>query len=332
MNRRLRVRAIAAALDMVLLALAALALSACAASAPAAETETMNRPVLGDTRTRSRDGMTMVYVPAGQFEMGSSDADLAAAMQACAQASGEEQNCQRDRYLDEQPAHPVTLDAFWIDKTEVTNAQFSEFLNDQGNQAEEGISWLEPAAGHREVEYGQIEEIGGVFRPREGYANYPVVEVSWYGASAYCSWVGGRLPTEAEWEYAARGLDATIYPWGDDFDQGAANYSETGFFGGGETRWMPVGSFPEGASWCGALDMAGNVWEWVSDWWSADYYGRSPGENPPGPESGDIRVGRGGSWYDDPWHVRSAFRKGLSPSSYRIHWIGIRCALPAPSP
>jgi formylglycine-generating enzyme required for sulfatase activity len=107
---------------------------------------------------------------------------------------------------------------------------------------------------------GRFEEVDGVFRPREGYENYPVVEVSRYGASVYCSWFGARLPTEAEWEHAAPGPDATVYPLGDKFDQNALNYSETGFFGGREVRWMRVGSFPEGAGRCGALDKAGSVW------------------------------------------------------------------------
>lgn len=259
-----------------------------------------------DTRLRPADGMTMVWVPGGEFRMG------------------------RTWSLKDR-THTVELDAFWIDRTEVTNAQFSEFLNDQGNRVEDGINWLEPAAGHRGIEYGQIQEIGGIFRPREGYEDYPVVEVSWYGASAYCSWAGGRLPTEAEWEYAARGPRAAVYPWGHEFNQDALNYNETGFSGGGQVHWMPAGSFPAGASWCGALDMAGNVWEWVSDWWSEDYYRHSPTHDPQGPESGEFRIGRGGSWYDDPWHVRSAYRKGLSASSARIHWIGIRCVVPAPS-
>ena len=366
MKTRYRVRTVVAGLSIGAVAIITLALAACAASGttgdvaaddavpssrnqvqiqpphtttpseirplPAFETGTTGNPVTIDMQTRSRDGMNMVYVPAGEFQMGSSNADLDAAMEACARASGTERQCERDRYLHEQPVHTVTLDAFWIDQTEVTNAQFSEFLNDQGNQIEEGISWLEPRAGHRGIEYGQIKEGNGIFRPREGYEDYPVVEVSWYGASAYCSWAGGRLPTEAEWEYAARGPESAVYPWGDVFNQYALNYNDTGFFGGGQVHWMPAGSFPAGASWCGALDMAGNVWEWVSDWWSEDYYGRSPGHNPQGPDSGEFRLGRGGSWYDDPWHVRSAYRKGLSASSARIHWIGMRCVMPAPSP
>jgi formylglycine-generating enzyme required for sulfatase activity len=296
-----------------------------------------SEPELVDTKTRIRDGMLMVYVPADQFEMGSRDAHLDGAMQACAEIYGQGEDCQREDYKQEQPAHTVALDAFWIDRTEVTNAMFTAFLNEQGNQVEEGVSWLEPGAGHRGRVYGHIEENDGLFRVRASYKDYPVIEVSWYGAAAYCSWAGGRLPTEAEWEYAARGPQARVYPWGNTFDGGRANYCDVNCsydwrdtnFDDGLAQWGPVGSYPGGASWCWALDMAGNVLEWVNDWWSEGYYARSPAENPQGPNAGTVRIGRGGSWFDPPWHTRASFRKGLSPSSYRMHWIGFRCVVPA---
>ena len=264
----------------------------------------------GDTQTRIRDGMVMVYVPAGQFKMGSSQ---------------------------EQPVHTVALDAFWADQTEVTNAQFSTFLNEQGNQVEEGVRWLEPGAGRWGIVYGHLEENDGVFHPRTGYEDYPVIEVSWYGAAAYCAWTGARLPTEAEWEYAARGPQAWIYPWGNTFDGLRVNYCDASClqdwrdtdFDDRFAQWAPVGSYPGATSWCGALDMAGNVWEWVSDWWSEDYYARSPTENPQGPDSGTIRVARGGSWFDESWQVSASYRAGLTPSSYRMHWVGFRCVVPA---
>jgi len=264
----------------------------------------------GEAQTRSRDGMTMVYVPAGTFEMGSDQ---------------------------EGPLHTVSLDAFWLDQTEVTNTMFTAFLNERGNQIEEGVSWLEPGAGHRGIVYGHIEEQDGVFHPQSGYENYPVIEVSWYGAAAYCSWVGGRLPTEAEWEYAARGPQAWVYPWGNTFDGARTNYCDENCsykwrdvdFNDGYAQWAPVGSYPRGASWCGALDMAGNVWEWVSDWWSEDYYSHSPTDNPQGPDSGTLRIARGGSWFDESQSLNASYRKGLTPSSYRIHWVGVRCVVPA---
>ncbi len=290
-----------------------------------------------DTQTRIRDEMVMVYVPAGQLEMGSSDAQLGEAMHACIEVYGEGEDCQQNVCAQARPVHTVALDAFWIDQTEVTNAMFTAFLNEQGNQVEEGVSWLEPGAGHRGIVYGHIEENDGVFRPQSGYEDYPVIEVSWYGAAAYCSWAGGRLPTEAEWEYAARGPQARVYPWGNTFDGERANYCDASCsydwrdngFDDGFAQWAPVGSYPGGASWCGALDMAGNVWEWVSDWWSDDYYRHSPTNNPQGPDSGTLRISRGGSWFDESWRVSASCRKGLTPSSHRIHWVGFRCVVTA---
>jgi formylglycine-generating enzyme required for sulfatase activity len=267
------------------------------------------------TRIHPRDGMTLVYVPAGQFEMGSNEDEWA------------------------RPVHRVALDAFWIDQIEVTNAMFSAFLNEQGNQVEQGVSWLEAGAGHRGIGYGHISANDGVFLPQAGYEDYPVIEVSWYGAAAYCSWAGRRLPTEAEWEYAARGPQARDYPWGDTFDGRRANYCDVNctydwretIFDDGSAQWTSVGSYPDGASWCGALDMAGNVWEWVSDWWSEDYYAQSPMDNPQGPDSGTLHIARGGSWFDEGRVARAFRRKGLTPSSYRMHWVGFRCAVPAKS-
>lgn len=295
----------------------------------------------------------MVHVPAGQFEMGLSDAQVDQVLRACDEANGD---CDRESFKDEQPAHTVALDAFWIDQTEVTNKQFAAFLNDQGNQSEEVTSaqfaewlvdhssyssiydqvegevyWLEPG------QYGLIEQVGGEFQPKSGYADYPVIEVSWHGAAAYCEWVGRRLPTEAEWEYAARGPDSRLYTWGDTFDGSRANYCDASCperwrdtaYDDGYARWGPVGSYSEGASWCGALDMAGNVWEWVGDWHSADYYARSPLENPQGPATAgpyNCRVRRGGSWFDGSWQMRSTSRRGEFPSSLRVHWVGFRCA------
>jgi formylglycine-generating enzyme required for sulfatase activity len=300
--------------------------------------ESADIPDLGTIQIREIDGMEMVYIPIGSFKMGSSNKQLDEAMQECRKMYGGDKYCQRRQYNHELPQHEVLVDAFWIDKTEVSNAQFCKFLNAKGNQSEAGIAWLEPGAGHRGVVYGYIDEINGMFTPKTGYENYPVIEVSWYGAAAYSKWVGGRLPTEAEWEYAARGPASSIYPWGNEFNGRNVNYRDSSFtfdnqgkdtaFNDGYTRWAPVGSFPNGASWCGALDMVGNVHEWVGDWWAQDYYAISPAKNPQGPNIGTLKIGRGGSWYDPNWHVRTAYRKGLSPSSVRMHWIGFRCVIP----
>jgi formylglycine-generating enzyme required for sulfatase activity len=282
---------------------------------PTPSPEPTQAPERFDTRTRISDGMVMVYVPAGQFEMGSNEDQRA------------------------KPVHSVALDAFWIDQSEVTNAMFAAFLNERGNQVEEGVSWLEPGAGHRGIIYGHIEEHEGVFRPESGYEDYPVIEVSWYGAAAYCEWVGARLPSEAEWEYAARGPQALAYPWGNTFDGSLANYCDANCtydwrdmdFDDGYAQWAPVGSYTQGASWCNALDMAGNVWEWVNDWWSEDYYAHSPMDNPQGPDSGTLHVARGGSWFDEGSLAPLSRRAGLTPSSYRMHWVGLRCVEPARS-
>jgi len=262
----------------------------------------------GITGTRSADGMVMVHVPGGTFQMGSDASDTGA-------------------YEDEFPQHSVTLDEFWIDQTEVTNAQFAAFLNEQGNQTEGGATWLE-----LESVDCLIEQIDGEYRSKSGYADHPVIEVSWYGAVAYCAWAEARLPTEAEWEYAARGLQGFIYPWGDDFECSRGNFDDETEIDdyvvpGGEgcdgyERTAPVGSFPGGASWCNALDMAGNVHEWVADW-----YGGYPSEaqtNPVGPTAGDRKVLRGGGWYYDQRYVRAANRKYYAPNGRYGH-VGFRC-------
>ncbi|MFL7791202.1 MAG: formylglycine-generating enzyme family protein [Anaerolineae bacterium] len=264
-------------------------------------------PSLGDTRTRPADGMVLVYVPAGEFKMGSMD------------------------YRDEYPVHTVVLDMYWIDETEVTNAQFAAFLNAQGNQAEGGVAWLDT----RDSDC-LIEQSGDGYWPKGGYADHPVVEVSWYGAAAYCRWAGGRLPTEAEWEFAARGMRGDVYPWGNDFECSRGNFDDetkldSYVVPGGEgcdgyDRTAPVGSFPSGKSWVGALDLSGNVWEWVADWYSEDYYVNSPSEDPEGPSSGESRVLRGGAWFYNPSDARASNRFDFTPDvSY--NFLGFRCAM-----
>jgi formylglycine-generating enzyme required for sulfatase activity len=281
--------------------------------------------------------MVMVYVPGGTFQMGSTDAEIDAAFEQCEQEYGSGQ-CSKDWFERESPQHTVTLDAFWIDKTEVTNAQFAAFLNEQGNQTEGGVTWLE-----LESAYCLIEQVSGEYQPKSGYDDHPVIEVSWYGADAYCKWAGGRLPTEAEWEYAARGPGGSVYPWGNEFDCSRGNFDDETQIDdyvvpGGEgcdgyERTAPVGSFKDGASWCEALDMAGNVWEWVADWYDGDYYTDSPARNPQGPDSGDDRVLRGGSWGRVSYDVRSAYRYYRRPD-VRRDFVGLRCvgASTSPSP
>jgi formylglycine-generating enzyme required for sulfatase activity len=242
-------------------------------------------PHLGDSWARPADKMVLVYVPGGKFEMGSTDGDP-----------------------DEQPVHTVALDGFWVDQTEVTNAQFVAFLNARGNQEEGGVAWLD-----LQDDDCLIERAGGEFRPKRGYADHPVIEVSWYGAAAYCEWVGSRLPTEAEWEYAARVFDCL-----------RGNFREGSPCRDGYVKTAPVGSFPAGASWCDALDMAGNVWEWVADWYGYGDYSSGPQVSPTGPSSGQYRVQRGGSFHFVLHTARGANRNSHRPV-YTDYNGGFRC-------
>jgi formylglycine-generating enzyme required for sulfatase activity len=239
----------------------------------------------------------MVYVPAGDFLMGSQQDDPG-------------------MDVDELPQHSVYLDPFWIDQVEVTNAMFVEFLNEMGNQLEGRLPWLD--AVDEDV---QIFQVDGIWKPLNSLQDYPVVEVTWFGASAYCHWAGKRLPTEAEWEKAARGAQARTYPWGEDIDCQHANYANCG-----RQKAVPVGSLPEGVSPYGALEMAANLWEWVSDWYAPDYYANSPVDNPVGPENGQFRVLRGGSFGHDWKHARSANRRNNAPTNSQ-HDYGFRCAM-----
>jgi formylglycine-generating enzyme required for sulfatase activity/predicted Ser/Thr protein kinase len=238
------------------------------------------------------DNSVLVHVPAGNFYMGSRDSDDA-------NADG-----------DEKPMHPVYLDEFWIDQYEVTNADFAQFVEATGYQTdaekeEHSKNWRDAA---------------------EGKDNHPVVYVSWNDAVAYCEWLGKRLPTEAEWEKAARGTDGRIWPWGNDWDEDKVNSKDAG-----PGRTKAVGSYPDGASPYGCMDMAGNAWEWAADRYQGDYYQAAPGNNPQGPDQGVSRVVRGGSW---------ALPQGLTRCTGRfefIPWVrrddlGFRCANSSPSP
>ena len=167
----------------------------------------------------------------------------------------------------------------------------------------------------------------------EAQGDHPVMQVSWDDAGAYCAWAGGRLPTEAEWEYAARGPDAHTFPWGDGFDATRLNYCDRNCFlewadGQGDDGFVltaPVSSFPDGASWMGAVDMAGNVWEWTADWYDPEYYDIAPSSDPRGPGSGVQRVVRGGGWDDTFDFARSANRHVYAPDRPQ-NYLGFRCA------
>ena len=207
----------------------------------------------------------------------------------------------KDEEGDCSPAHKVYLDSFYIDKYEVTNARYLEFCTQTDRKLPEF--------------WGMAE-----FHSGPDFANYPVVGITWNDAKAYAEWAGKRLPTEAEWEYAARGgLKGMNYPNGDEVDSTRANYSVEGIMRG----TVPVSSYlPNGY---GLYNMAGNVWEWVSDYYDGDYYENSPYKNPQGSEDGKFRVIRGGGWHSGPYCNRVYYRKAL-PSNWVDFAVGFRCA------
>ncbi len=198
-------------------------------------------------------------------------------------------------YTDEMPEHLVTLEGYWIYKYEVTNVQYQACI--KAGRCKGG-----------EYEYDFNDDSPGS------------LAANWNQAVVYCKWAGGQLPTEAEWEKAARGTDGRTYPWGETIPN-----HDLAQFGGG-TIMVPVGSFPEGASPYGALDMAGNVWEWVADWYDENYYETSPSENPEGPDSGEFRVLRGGSWTNYGSDLRVTFRYGYLPDEKDTSF-GFRCRI-----
>lgn len=242
------------------------------------------------------DGMELSCVPAGEFKMGSTESD---------------HNAESDEF----PQHTVYLDAFWIDHTEVTNAMFVQFLNEMGNQSEGGADWLD--ARDKPV---RLVKSGSEWQPVSGYGEHPVMNVTWYGAQAYCRWAGRRLPSEAEWEKAARGTDGRTYPWGEKLD--CTGGCAGGNFFGYPSNTKQVGAFPNGASPYGALDMAGNISEWVADWFEV-YPGGDPGASELFGQ--EHRVSRGGSHAQTVDRVRSAMRSGLNPVE-SISFRGFRCA------
>ncbi len=198
---------------------------------------------------------------------------------------------------DQTPKHRVYLDTFSIDQYETTNVLYKRFMDATGRAA--------PA-------YWSDSNFNG--------SSQPVVGVSWDDADAYCKWAGKRLPTEAEWEKAARGTDGRDYPWGNQWESFRANSLESK-----PGKPTPVGSYPEGVSPYGAHDMAGNASEWVADWYDENYYKTSPARNPQGPGSGEERGLHRGSWIDRLIGLRAAYRQSAPPDN-RDDWIGFRCA------
>ena len=257
----------------------------------------------GTTPPQSDPYENMELIRAGEFRMGSNE------------------------HGTEKPIHSVYVDAFYMDKYEVTNAEYAEFLNAKGKHADAGQAWL--AVGHQ---HARIEYVNRTYRSKAGYEKHPVVMVSWYGAMAYAEWVGKRLPTEAEWEKAARGgLSGLKYPWGDGIDSSNANYwphvNDT----------TVVGKYA--ANGYGLYDMSGNVSEWCLDEYNAGFYAVSPSQNPLSGANSiqwildnytgvkTDRVTRGGSGYHSADPLRVAHRdSGSGTPSHTSHYIGFRCA------
>ncbi len=235
-------------------------------------------------RPPNQESTPMVLIPEGPYSRGS------------AAGAGRK---------DETPQAQIYVKTFYIDTYEVTNRQYLDFL---------------AATGHREP-FNVFGE--GPLSQVDGIDNLPVVQVTWNDAEDYCFWVGKRLPTEAEWEKAARGTDGRTYPWGNmaptsklanydrDWDEGAA--------------LAPVGSHPDGASPYGVHDMSGNIREWVSDWYAEDYYMNSPDRDPQGPDTGLLKVIRGGSWHSLEHDIRTTAR-GKGGFALKTHGVGFRCA------
>ncbi len=287
--------------------------SAIATSLPTSTPERILK--IGSIVVNPIDNAQAVYVPEGVFLMGSKDSDADD---------------------DEKPQHLVYLGAYWIYQHEVTNAQFSTFISAANyvttaekrgwSFAWEGDPWQKKPGTHWTAPEGPGSDI-------EGLDDHPVVHISWEDAVAYCTWASGRLPTEAEWEKAARGTDGRVYPWGNSpVTQGRANFCDLNCLADwaetnqddGFAFTAPVGSFTGGTSPYGAHDMAGNVWEWVADWYDDGYYQKSPYLTPTGPSSGKFRVSRGGSYLDNERALRVSYRDGIIPD-YATMFHGFRC-------
>ncbi len=234
-----------------------------------------------------KDGSALLLISAGPYYMGSEEGTAP-----------------------ERPRHEVELDEFRISQNPITNAQYHAFVSATGHRI--------PHLDDPRVERENWDPSSGT--PPAGREMHPVVLVSWYDAVEYCRWAGGRLPTECEWERAARGgLHDEPFPWGKRVDRTLANYDS-------RDGTTPVGKYPSNRF--GLNDMAGNVWEWVSDWYDAGYYGVSPKRSPTGPEAGTTKVLRGGAWLLFPEFCRTSYRFRNNPK-FRFNLIGFRLATEA---
>ncbi|OGW40315.1 MAG: hypothetical protein A2Y97_00015 [Nitrospirae bacterium RBG_13_39_12] len=283
----------------------------------------------------------MVIIPRGWFKMGWALGDL-----------------------NQRPEHDVFVDTFTMDKYEVSAKDFAEFLNEKGNPEDKYYSFDKYSSI---IEVPEIKTVAAQSKqshkkyiPRKGFENYPANNVSWFGADAYCLWNGKHLPTEAEWEKAARGIDERIYPWGNSIPDGTKARYDQDWDGKQLNVMVSVDEMPKGASYYGVMNMAGNVWEWISDWYRQNYCnfcgpdltanidilenltdikrepvvtddGKDPQvppkNDPSGPSFGSYKVLRGGSWYDSYGEIviRSTYRFWLDPEDRYMN-TGFRCA------
>jgi formylglycine-generating enzyme required for sulfatase activity len=268
---------------------------------------TPGRPA-GTVRTDAK-GVKQVWVPAGCFTMGADDAEAQIAKLGAPAWT-------RRALGYEDPAREVCLtEGYWIDQFEVTNKQFQAFVDAGGYTkgefwSEAGLAWL-----NEQVVETLPTSCG------EPDADLPRVCVTWFEAEAYANWRGGRLPTEAEWEYAARGPKSLVYPWGNEWDAKRANVVDS-------EALKPVGSYPNGASWVGVQDMAGNAMEWVQDWLSADYPKLKVRDNPTGPEKGVRKIEKGGWWGSNAFVARASYKHYEDTPDYADHHIGFRIVTP----
>lgn len=247
-----------------------------------------------EKEVKGKDGAPMVLIPEGSFPMGVPHGD-------------------RDGGRDEYPRHDVFVNNFYIDKFELTNGRYLEFVKATNHRVPQN-----PKNATRNLWQGDTIT--------ESLTDRPVVNVDWADANAYCQWAGKRLPTEAEWEKAAKGTADRRFPWGNvEPTNKHLNFNQQWI---GEKTLMPVGSYELGKSPFGVYDMAGNVWEWVNDWYDAKYYEKSPAKNPTGPETGTKRVLRGSGWQNETPTVRIFTRVDSDPT-IRNESTGFRCAMDA---
>ena len=267
-------------------------------------------PLRPTSIVKGEGGGEMALIPAGAFVMGADQ--------------GSESH---------RPRRRVTLGAYLMDRYEVTNAQFRTFIDAKGYDRQDlwssaGWQWRS-RQGLAQRLRGRLGAVGAAAPSRlprywgdsrANDARQPVVGVSWYEADAFCRFLGKRLPSEAEWEKAARGTDGRKFPWGETAEAGRANATEAK-----AERAMPVGSFPTGASPYGVHDLVGNVAEWVSDWYAREYAKSAPAENPRGPHTGSRRAVRGGTWDDDA-KDQPVMRRSSEGPEERNRKLGFRCA------